>query len=819
MNVMNTCPQCQSEIAAAAPAGLCPKCLMGLGLEMAVGLERDNDDDAIPVTKDSHSGASFTAPTPQALAACFPDLDIIELLGQGGMGAVYKAQQIKLGRHVALKILKPDSCSDPAFAERFHREARLLAKLNHPNIVAVHDFGQVTTERLPTDASLPPTLYYIVMEHVDGTNLRDGIRTPEESAETALQIIPQVCQALQYAHDEGVVHRDIKPENILIDRRGQAKLVDFGLARLVTASQHDYSLTATHQIMGTPAYMAPEQMESTRSVDHRADIYSLGVVFYELLTGDLPLGQFQPPSKKSDTDSRLDDVVLRAMAKEPDRRFQHISDLQSSVEQISAELSSAAGVSTIARREIRKAWRWVSEDPRSSKRKIGMPAMLMIGMSVAAALLILCPWVSIQIEPQTLSGNVPIELAQKAPEAILGYQLWSGIAMASFLSLLTLLISLIPTNKPLRKGQAALMTLLAVCALASAIAFRIELSQTTYAVKFPDLKNPDSDSSNESSWQMELQAIDHQQQYQRGYYASFGLAIGLVLLTSASIRQAIQRNQDPDAFKIDSPTATLRFALPTEIEITDQVEFHFTGLGYRLVEQTGNTWTFQRGKSSGLWAGLCGWDLASILTVLKVNCLTVSDDQQLVNCVWAVQSTSTWIERRDVKRLETEGDQLRSLLGGEEDQIAIQPEQPLFTWKSIAASGLTLVYLCTAMLMGMIFWRERHWFLSPVSISMIMIPSSIMIVLGIITTLTGLLGINEVHQKQGNKTSLLVSFAATMLFPLTLLGAIIGGAAFLLAEAMHFNNHVYLVAPMIWFAIGLVMIAGLWRAIESRQST
>lgn len=448
-----------------------------------------------------------------------------------------------------------------------------------------------------------------------------------------------------------------------------------------------------------------------------------------------------------------------------------------------------------------------------------MPAMLMMGMSIVGALLVLCPWVRIQIESQTLSGNVPIELAQKLPVDILGYQLWSGIAMASCFSLLTVLLSLIPTNKPIRKGQAILMTGLAVCALASAIAFRIELSQTTYTVKFPDVQDSDSNRLKGSSWQMELHAIDHQQQYQTGYFASFGLAIGLVLLTSASIRQAIQRRQTTDALQIDTPTATLRFSLPTEIEIAKQVEFHFTGLGYRLTESSGKAWTFQRGKTSGLWAGMFGWDLASILTVLKVNCLTISDDQQLVNCVWAVQSTSTWIERRDIKRLQAEGEQLQGLLGGESDEVAINPNQPLFTWKSIAASGMTLVYLCTAVVMGMIFWKERHWFLSPVSISMIMIPSTILFVLGIMTTLTGLLGINDVHQKQANQTSLLVSFTAAMLFPLTVLGAIVGGIMFLLVETTDFNNTAYVVAPMIWLILGLVMVIGLWRAIESRQSS
>ena len=152
------------------------------------------------------------------------------------------------------------------------------------------------------------------MEFVDGVNLRQMLQSAKLSPAEALKIVPRICDALQYAHEEGVVHRDIKPENILIDKRGRLKIADFGLAKLLGPSAADFKLTATHQVMGTLHYMAPEQMERPLAVDHRADIYSLGVVFYEMLTGELPLGRFAPPSQKATIDVRLDDVVLRALA-------------------------------------------------------------------------------------------------------------------------------------------------------------------------------------------------------------------------------------------------------------------------------------------------------------------------------------------------------------------------------------------------------------------------------------------------------------------------------------------------------------------------
>ncbi|HEV2972536.1 MAG TPA: protein kinase [Pirellulales bacterium] len=312
------CPGCGVEIPAGSPAGLCPQCLLKAGLGSQSGI----DPKTRPTEPPRSSFGDFVPPTPEQLSARFPLLDFLELLGKGGMGAVYKARQRGLNRIVAVKILPPEVGRDPAFADRFTREAHALAHLNHPNIVTVYDFGQVDG------------LYYLVMEFVDGVNLRQAIQSHLSSKET-LAIVPQICDALQFAHDEGVVHRDIKPENILIDKRGRVKIADFGLAKLLRQEQAVQALTATNQVMGTLRYMAPEQMEGAHDVDHRADIYSLGVVFYELLTGHLPMGRFEPPSKSVHVDVRLDEVVLRALEREPQRRYQNASEVRIDLDKIS----------------------------------------------------------------------------------------------------------------------------------------------------------------------------------------------------------------------------------------------------------------------------------------------------------------------------------------------------------------------------------------------------------------------------------------------------------------------------------------------------
>ena len=153
--------------------------------------------------------------------------------------------------------------------------------------------------------------------------------------------MPHLCDALQYAHDKGVVHRDIKPENILIAVDGVVKIADFGLSRILGNESQQEMLTGTHQIMGTPRYMAPEQIEGSHGVDHRADIYSLGVVFYEMLTGELPIGRFSAPSKKVEIDVRLDEVVLRTLEKEPQRRYQHASEVKTDVQSITSTSNPA----------------------------------------------------------------------------------------------------------------------------------------------------------------------------------------------------------------------------------------------------------------------------------------------------------------------------------------------------------------------------------------------------------------------------------------------------------------------------------------------
>jgi serine/threonine protein kinase len=275
----------------------------------------------------------FALPSIEDLRRLFPQLEIVELIGRGGMGAVYKARQPSLDRFVALKILPASAAESPGFAERFTREARALARLTHARIVAVHDFGEAGG------------LHYLVMEFVDGLNLRQVQQSGRLSPQQALRIVPQVCDALQFAHDRGIVHRDIKPENILLGRDGQIKITDFGIAKMVGMTPDTTAaLTGVSDVVGTPHYMAPEQIEKPTDVDHRADIYSLGVVFYEMLTGELPIGRFAPPSKRVEIDVRLDEVVLRTLEKEPDRRYQQAAQVKTQVETIVASsAASAAG--------------------------------------------------------------------------------------------------------------------------------------------------------------------------------------------------------------------------------------------------------------------------------------------------------------------------------------------------------------------------------------------------------------------------------------------------------------------------------------------
>ena len=294
------CLGCGLPLDAGAISGLCARCLLKAG-----------------ATAPKPSG-SFDAPSVAELAPLFPQLEIREPIGSGGMGAVYKARQPALDRFVALKVLPIELGRDPVFAERFAREARMLARLDHPRVVTVYDCG--------TAGGHP----YLIMEYVDGNDLRRVLQSGSPPTAAALRVVTQVAEALEYAREQGVVHRDVKPENILLTPAGNVKVVDFGLAKLVGSAGD--SLSGTQQVMGTRHYMAPEQEETPGAVDHRADVYALGVVCYELLTGELPLGQFVPPSRKGVVSSSIDPIVLKALAREPGRRYRSAGEMKEAIE-------------------------------------------------------------------------------------------------------------------------------------------------------------------------------------------------------------------------------------------------------------------------------------------------------------------------------------------------------------------------------------------------------------------------------------------------------------------------------------------------------
>jgi tRNA A-37 threonylcarbamoyl transferase component Bud32 len=364
MSEEKRCAQCGAALAADAPHGLCPACLLKRGFASSTGASASNSQGA---------RTEYVPPPPAELAEHFPELEILGLVGRGGMGVVYKARQKQLDRLVALKILPTNVSRDAAFSERFSREAKALARLTHPNIVTVHDFGQ-------TDG-----LFFFVMEFVDGMNLRQLLDTGKLSPKEALAIVPQICDALQYAHDKGIVHRDIKPENILLAKDGTVKIADFGLAKLVGVEAKDLTITSARDVIGTPLYMAPEQIEHPQDVDHRADIYSLGVVFYQMLTGELPIGRFAAPSRKVRIDVRLDEVVLRALEKEPEHRYQHASDVKTQVETILTTPPGGGG--------------------RESARTRNLTSIIGQSVTVGVALLFACLVVLLAMSSDSIDSN------------------------------------------------------------------------------------------------------------------------------------------------------------------------------------------------------------------------------------------------------------------------------------------------------------------------------------------------------------------------------------------------------------------------------
>ena len=343
------CPRCLSPIPDRAPGGLCPRCLL---------------DGANTPTDAGLGPQSWKTPTLAEIASAFPELEVLGHLGTGGMGCVYRVRERDSGRISALKVLPRELAADPAFVERFEREARTLSRLRHPHIVGVHGFGQTGG------------FCFLLMEFVDGANLRQALRSGRFTPQQALALIPPICEALQAAHAQGVLHRDIKPENLLLDAEGRVKIADFGIAKLLegpgASAGEAYTLTRTGARIGTPHYMAPEQVETPDQVDHRADIYSLGVVFYELLTGELPLGRFPAPSIKAGLDARVDDIVFRALAKERELR-------QQTADQVKAEVEGLGGTESQERdKPAKRVPIWSRFGPWTGSRVVGAVAVALL---------------------------------------------------------------------------------------------------------------------------------------------------------------------------------------------------------------------------------------------------------------------------------------------------------------------------------------------------------------------------------------------------------------------------------------------------------
>ncbi|MBX7211756.1 MAG: serine/threonine protein kinase [Verrucomicrobiaceae bacterium] len=266
----------------------------------------------------SDGGFKWLPPSSEALGKLLPQYQVDALVGRGGMGAVYKGKQKALDRPVAIKILPPEvDDEDATYTERFKNEAKIMARLSHPAIVPVYDFGELAD---------PPLLYFI-MEFIDGTDVHQMIaaqgRLPPEHA---LAITAHVCDALKYAHEHGVVHRDIKPSNVLINMEGQVKVADFGLAKVDEPGST--AVTKAGVAMGTPDYVAPEALVMGTQVDARADIYAVGVMLYHMLTGEVPRGAFDLPSKRLGTDPRFDAIITKAMKMNRDERYQSSAELR-----------------------------------------------------------------------------------------------------------------------------------------------------------------------------------------------------------------------------------------------------------------------------------------------------------------------------------------------------------------------------------------------------------------------------------------------------------------------------------------------------------
>lgn len=302
--------------------------------------------------------SAFVAPEPAELAPLFPGYEIEGLIATGGMGAVYGAVQKSLERAVAIKILPQEFTHDETFHSSFEAEAKAMARLNHPNLIGVYDFGEVAG------------LLYIIMEYVPGQSLHHSAHGIAIDPAEVIRLVTGICHGLAHAHENGIIHRDIKPSNILLDLNANPKIGDFGLARPA-----DLQIQAGEEIFGTPHYTAPEVLSSPSLVDQRADIFSVGVILHELLTGRLPAEDHRTASAISMCDPRFDAIIRRATDPVPDRRYASALELINELHTIATTAGPKVlrTVPAVAKPQIRRR-----KLPRRSRKSSSGPFVVII---------------------------------------------------------------------------------------------------------------------------------------------------------------------------------------------------------------------------------------------------------------------------------------------------------------------------------------------------------------------------------------------------------------------------------------------------------
>ena len=333
------------------------------------------------MSSDSKPRSSWQPPSLAELQALLPAFEFHALIGRGGMGAVFKATQLSLNRPVAIKMLptKLMEDADANFAARFRQEALTMAKLTHPGIVTVFESGEAGG------------LLYIVMEFVDGTDVARMIAADGKLApELATRLLTQVCDALHYAHERGVIHRDIKPANLLLTRDGTVKIADFGLAKHDDATLQ--GLTKTNVAIGTPDFLAPEAWTPNTTLDGRADVYALGVTFYQMLTAEVPRGFWEMPSARVGTDKRFDAIIERALQPKPEARYQSSAELRRDLERIQAEPRSAEHRSALREQP--------TSEPSDARRSTASPKMRRVAAALVALAVILMGVIAVLLWPR-----------------------------------------------------------------------------------------------------------------------------------------------------------------------------------------------------------------------------------------------------------------------------------------------------------------------------------------------------------------------------------------------------------------------------------